>query len=378
VNFPLREDQAFPLVHPALASMNLPGEATFHLRLKSWRGRTQTIKIGISGANLKFRAVPTEVSIPAHANQPIEIRVVPTKGSGLYQFSFHLSSGLFELKDTVMLAAIEPGKALAYAFDYDRDGFADVILENQNIRCFVSPYAGGRSFALVLKDSNHNAFNSVGGMRDTFAKRIEPKELEGLNEYTRMNWMGLTNRPYRFQIIASASSEAKVKLDYEAPDVYPAGVKLERVLSLPRDRNIVIQDSTVTPKGIEPGQAYVLENSVSFQQANQPHYRHWFMNAKVPTEFSPEKELALGENPEFFGTMDQRSGETFAIMLVTPPLKTQLKTQRHSALFRIRYPDFTIAGHGAQYRTAYYFGKESPARLGALLTIVNTRVEEAK
>jgi|GEM_PF-953105 len=378
VNFPLREDQAFPLVHPALASMNLPGEAVFHLRLKSWRGRTQTIKIGISGTNLKFGAVPTEVRIPANANHRIEIRVLPTKGSGLYQFSFHLSSGTFELNDTVVLAAIEPGKALAYAFDYDRDGFEDVILENQNIRCFVSPYAGGRSFALVLKDSNHNAFNSVGGMRDTFATRVEPKELEGLNEYTRMNWMGLTNRPYRFQIIASAGTQAKVKFDYDAPDVYPAGVKLERVLSLPGDRNVVIQDSTVTPKGIQPGQAYVLENSVSFQQADQPHYRRWFTNAKVPTEFSPGKELSLGENPEFFGTIDQRSGETFAIMLSTPPLKTELKTQRHSAFFRIRYPDFTIAGHGGQYRTAYYFGKESPARLGALLKIVSTRVEEAK
>jgi len=373
VKFPLREDQAFPLVHPALASMNLPGEATFHLRLKSWRGRIQTIKIGISGANLKFRAVPTEVNIPANANQPIEIRAVPTEGSGLYQFSFHLSSGSFELKDTVVLAAIEPGKALAYAFDYDRDGFADVILENQTIRCFVSPYAGGRSFALVLKDSNHNAFNSVGGMRDTFAKRVEPKELEGLNEYTRMNWMGLTNRPYRFRIIASASTQAKVQLDYEAPDVYPAGVTLERVLSLAGDRNIVIQDSTVTPKGIQPGQAYVLENSVSFQQAHQPHYRRWFTNARVPTEFSPEKEISLGENPEFFGTRDQRSGETFAIMLLTPPLKTQIKTQRHSGFFRIRYPDFTIAGHGYQYRTAYYFGKESPVRLGALWEILNTR-----
>jgi hypothetical protein len=378
VKFPLREDQAFPLVHPALASMNLPGEAVFHLGLKSWRGRTQTIKIGISGTDLKFRAVPTEVRIPPNANQLIEIRVLPTKGSGLYQFSFHLSSGTFELNDTVVLAAIEPGKALAYAFDYDRDGFEDVILENQNIRCFVSPYAGGRSFALVLKDSNHNAFNSVGGMRDTFATRVEPKELEGLNEYTRMNWMGLTNRPYRFQIIASAGTQAKVKFDYDAPDIYPAGVRLERLLSLPGDRNIVIQDSTVTPKGIQPGQAYVLENSVSFQQADQPHYRRWFTNAKAPTEFSPGKDLSLGENPEFFGTIDQRSGETFAIMLSTPPLKTELKTQRHSAFFRIRYPDFTIAGHGGQYRTAYYFGKESPARLGALLKIVSTRVEETK
>ena len=79
-----------------------------------------------------------------------------------------------------MLAAIEPGKSLAYAFDYDRDGFDDVILENQNIRCFISPHAGGRSFALVLKDSNHNAFNSVGGMRDTFTKRSRTCGTAGL------------------------------------------------------------------------------------------------------------------------------------------------------------------------------------------------------
>ena len=378
VSFPLREDQAFPLVHPVLATMNLPGQAVFHLRLKSWRTRPQVIKIGISGANLKFSAVPAQVNISASANQQIELRVVPTKGSGLYQFSFHLSSGSFELKETVVLAAIEPGKALAYAFDYDRDGFADVILENQNIRCFVSPNAGARSFALVLKHSNHNAFNSVGGMRDTFSKRVEPKELEGLNQYTRMNWMGLTNRPYSFQIIASASSQAEVKLDYEAPDIFPAGVKMERVLSLLGDRNIVIQDSTVTPKDVQPGQAYVLENSVSFQQADHPKYRRWFMNAEVPTEFVPEKELSLGENPKVVGTIDQRNGEIFAIMLLTPPLKTQLKTERHSGLFRIRYPDFTIAGHAAHYRTAYYFGKGSPARLGALSKIINTRVEEHK
>ena len=102
------------------------------------------------------------------------------------------------------------------------------------------------------------------------------------------------------------------------------------------------------------------------------------MDTKRPTEFPPEKELALAKNPEYFGTLDQRSGETFAIMLLSPPLKTELKTQRHSGFFRIRYPDFTTAGQGAQYRTAYYFGKESPARLGPLLKIVNARADEAK
>ena len=373
VHFPLREDQAFPLVHPALASLNLPGEAVFHLRLRNWRSRAQIIKIGISGANLKFRTRP-EVNLPGNREQTIEIRALPTQGSGLYQFSIRLNSGSFELSDAVALAAIGPGKSLAYALDYDRDGFEDAILENQNVRCFISPHAGGRSFALVLKDSNHNAFNSVGGMRDTFAKRIEPTELQGLNEYTRMNWMGLTNRPYQFQILSSGSTQAKVKLEYEAPDIYPAGVKLERVLILPGDQNVVIQDTVITPKGVQPEQAYVLENSVSFQQADHPKYRRWFIRGKEPAEFSPEKELAFRENPQFFATLDQRSGETFAILLLTSPLKTELKAQRHSAFFRITYPDLTLAGHESHYRTGYYFGKESPAGVGALMKTISEHI----
>ena len=106
---------------------------------------------------------------------------------------------------------------------------------SSKIRKFAvtSAPARGTSFALVLKDSNHNAFNSVGGMRDTFSKRVEPQELQGLNQYTRMNWMGRRNRPYRFQIVSSSSAEARVSLEYEAPDIYPAGVKLKRVLTVP-------------------------------------------------------------------------------------------------------------------------------------------------
>jgi len=378
VDFPLREDQAFPLVHPALASIKLPGEAVFHLRLMNWRSRAQTIKIGISGTNLKFRAGPAEVNVPANGDQTVEIRALPTQGSGLYRFSIHLASGTFELSEAVVLTAIEPGKSLAYAFDYDRDGFDDVILENQNIRCFISPHAGGRSFALLLKDSNHNAFNSVGGMRDTFAKRIEPTELQGLNEYTRMNWMGLTNRPYQLQVVSTSGPQAKVRLEYEAPDIYPAGVKMERVLTLPGDQNVVIEDTTITPKGVEPGQAYVLENSMSFQQADQPHYRRWFIPGKAPAEFSPEKELVFEKAPELFATVDQSSGDTFAIMLLTPPLKTQLRMQRHSAFFRITYPDFTVAGQRSHYRTAYYFGKEGPASLGALLKTISAQIPDVK
>ena len=228
---------------------------------------------------------------------------------------------------------------------------------------------------MVLKDSNHNAFNSVGGMRDTFAKRVEPAELQGLNEYTRMNWMGLTNRPYHFQIVSTGGTQAKVRLDYQAPDIYPAGVKLERILTLRGDQNVVVEDTAITPKGIEPGQAYVLENSVSFQQGDRPNYRRWFKPGKAPAEFSPDKKVAFASNPEFFATLDQRNGETFAVMPLTRPMKTQLNTHRHSAFLRITFPDFTIAGEERHYRTAYYFGNESPAGLGALLKTVTAKFQ---
>ena len=52
-----------------------------------------------------------------------------------------------------------------------------------------------------------------------------------------------------------------MQLEYQAPDIYPAGVKLERVLTLRGDQNVVIEDTAVTPKSIQAGQAYVLENS---------------------------------------------------------------------------------------------------------------------
>ena len=375
LSFPLREDQSFPLVHPVLASLNLPGEAVFQLRLKNWRSHVQTINLGVSGANLKFQTPSALLYLPPDADKTIEIYAAPTAGSGLYHFSVHLRSGPFETSEEVVLAAIEPGKALAYSFDYDRDGFPDVILENQSIRCFISPHAGGRSFALVLKDSNHNAFNSVGSMRDTFARRVEPKDLEGLNLYTRMNWMGLTNRPYSFQIISSGNARAKVRLAYEAPDIYPAGVNLERVLTLPGDQNAVIQDTAVTPNGIQQAQAYVLENSVSFQQADQPNYRRWFTCCTPPTEFSPQQKLDFSGTPKYFGAIDERTGETFAIMLLTPPLKAQLETQDHSGLFRATYADFTTANQAIHYQTAYYFGKQAPDVLEMLFTRIKAEIE---
>jgi hypothetical protein len=129
------------------------------------------------------------------------------------------------------------------------------------------------------------------------------------------------------------------------------------------------------PNGLQQAQAYVLENSVSFQQADQRNYRRWFTRGKQPTEFSPQQKVDLSGTPEYFGAIDQRTGETFAIMLLTPPLKAQLETQDHSGLLRATYPDFTIAGQAIHYQTAYYFGKQAPDVLEMLFRKIRAEIK---
>ena len=141
------------------------------------------------------------MNLPANSDQTIEIRALPTQGSGVV--SVLDSSGLRILRIKARRSCWRQlSPASLWPMLSTTIAMASMTLSWRIRISAVSSArnAGGRSFALVLKDSNHNAFNSVGGMRDTFAKRVEPTELQGLNEYTRMNWMGLTNRPYSFQI----------------------------------------------------------------------------------------------------------------------------------------------------------------------------------
>ena len=107
---------------------------------------------------------------------------------------------------------------------------------------------------MVLKDSNHNAFNSVGGMRDTFTKRVEPAELRGPQRVHANELDGPDEPALPFSDrFTSETSQANVQLEYQAPDIYPAGVKTGARSHASGDQNVVIEDTTITPKGVQPG-----------------------------------------------------------------------------------------------------------------------------
>jgi hypothetical protein len=356
VTFPLREDQSFALVHPLLMSLNLPGEAIVRVKLKNWLDHQQTVSVATEQSDLELTPASASVKLAAGAEQTVEMHVKPTKSSGLYHLSVRLHGERLEVVERSFIAVVAPHDSLAYAFDFDRDGFDDVILENQQVRLFISPKAGGRSFGFVLKSTNHNSFDSIGGLHDTFATRFEPDDLKGLPDWTRANWLGLYNRPYVYRISKVSGHHVEVQLAYEAPDIYPKGVKLTRTMSLDGDQNVVVADYKLTPLGIDKPQAFILENSVPFRSFDQPTYSQWFSSDQQEREFVENpKPIALPET-KYFATRDKHTGETFAIMPVTPVKSLELTTGKNAASLRITYPDFDRGGKAYAYRVAFYLG----------------------
>lgn len=361
--FPLREDQSIPIAHPTLASLNLPGEATFQLRVKNWLDHEQVVTLSVEGADITVTPASAQLVLPAEGETTVELRAAPSKGSGLYRFGIRLHAGPYEVREGVALAALRENEAIAYSFDYDRDGFDDVILENRALRCYVSPGAGGRAFGLVLKGSNANAFNSVGGMRDSFTPRFEPDDMKDVAEWTRVNWLGLYNRPYSFRIASASGEQVEVSFEYDAPDIYPKGVSLERTLTLRGDQNVVLMTTRLTPRGIEKPQAYVLENSVPFRSFNNPNFSQWFAPGHPREDFMPQRKIDLGVRTGYFGTINKQSGETFALMLLTPAERSQLVVENHCALVRSIYSPFAEKNQTYTYRVGYYVGKEPPEEI---------------
>ena len=374
ITFPLREDLAVPIEHPTLASLELPGEAVFQVRVKNWRDREQMVSLATTGANLALTPARAQLVLPAQAEKTIEVHATPSSGPGIYPFTVDLQAGDYKASEGVVVAAWRKGEAIAYQFDYDRDGFPDIIMENSAVRLFVSPWAGGRAFAFVNKTTGANAFNSVGGMRDNFTRRVEPEDMHDLPDWTREGAPGLYNRPYTSRILSAGGVEATVRLEYFAPDIYPEGVKLERTLRLAGDVHYYIVETSLTPAGVAEPQSYVLENSVTFKPFHQPqNSRQWFAQGKVPEEFGPARETDVSPDvddediPEtnvrlpaassFVGVIDRQTGETFAVLSLSSLAKSHMAVHLHAATIRMIYPEFVEKNRTYTYRAAYFFGK---------------------
>ncbi len=71
----------------------------------------------------------------------------------------------------------------------------------------------------------------------------------------------------------------------------------------------------------------------------------------------------MGIRAGYWGATNKQSGETFALMILTPAERSQLVVENHSALLRAIYPAFAEKNKTYTYRVGYYFGKESPEEI---------------
>jgi hypothetical protein len=346
VVFPRSEDQLIPVVNPILASVNLPGNAMFHIRVKNWSEQPRAVSFAATGANLEIGLPLSKVEIPAGVEKNIELAATPLAGTGLYHLFVTMDAAGFQFKEEIAIAAMAEREALAYVFDYDHDGFDDVILENRDLRCFISPHAGGRSFAFVRKDTNSNAFDSEGGMRDSFT--------------ASGSGSGLLNRQYSLRIESAAGTKAEVELEYEASDIYPRGVHLKRTLSLAGDQDMMVESTAVTLHGRKKPQALALESSVPFGIRGQSNHNQWFAEGRPTLDFEPGKKIDLPAKLRFIGTHNEKSGETFTIVLLTKPRELEIVSGDHSAVFRLTYTNFRHANHRYTYMLGYSIEKQLP------------------
>ena len=212
-------------------------------------------------------------------------------------------------------------------------------------------------------------------MRDSFTTRFEPSDMKDVADWTRVNWLGLYNRPYSFRIGTAAGEQSEARFEYDAPDIYPKGVSLERTLTLRGDQNVVLMTTHVTPRGIEKNQAYVLENSVPFRSFDNPNFNQWFAPGHPREDFSPQRKIDLGVRAGYFGTVNKQSGETFALMMLTPAERSQLVVENHSALLRVVYPAWAEKNRGYSYRVAYYLGQETPEGIERLFSRLKSKAQ---
>jgi hypothetical protein len=354
VVFPRSEDQLNAIVHPTLASVNLPGATVLHIRVKNWSEQLREVGFGATGANLEISLPVSRLEIPAGTEKSVELAATPLIGTGLYRLFITMNAANFQFREEIAIAAVAEREALAYAFDYDHDGFDDVILENRDLRCFISPHAGGRSFAFVRKDTNSNAFDSEGGLRDHL---ITPNDV---HDPTAQKWLELYNRPYSFRIESATGRKAVIELDVEAADMYPRGVQLKRMLSLAGDQDMLVETTAITPHGKKRPQALVLESSVPFRIAGQPSYNQWFAEGRPTLDFEAGKKITLPAGLRFIGTHNEKKGETFTIVLLTKPHALEIVSESDSALFRLTFPNFRHANRTYTYMVGYSIEKQLP------------------
>jgi len=248
--------------------------------------------------------------------------------------------------------AVLPEKGPAhYQFDFDRDGANEWVLEDAELRLIVSPGSGGRALALVDKSTGLN-LTTIGGLaRDYFA--YTPNPAGGRPDRARGAY-GLFNRPYEASW-ARESSNAGLRLRYTAPDVYPAGAAIEKVLRLDEAEALEVEYKVeLLGGGEEAGQeqAFVAVHAVPALVRGDRGTRFcWRAQPEAERQcelFVPGRVVGV---PEGVTRIEVETPGRSALRFRWEGARAAIEMKQHTALLRLRFSALVPGGDAGRYRT---------------------------
>ncbi|MGA8145227.1 MAG: beta-galactosidase [Candidatus Acidiferrales bacterium] len=213
-----------------------------------------------------LRLLPRGVSIDKVSLKPSqsELAALPASGDGFLHATMEMKLG--HDRRTLAVTFLQPRESgvYHYRYDFDRDGADEWILENANLRMIVSPESGGRALALVDKSVGMNVSTSVGLLRDNFSFTENP---QGASELRMRGRYGLFNRPY----IAEWGGDEKdpvLKLQYDAPDIFPGGASVEKAIQLEGTNGIRVEYRIALKAAPDAEKSSLVGQAQSFVAAN--------------------------------------------------------------------------------------------------------------
>jgi hypothetical protein len=224
---------AFLQTYPALVAPNEDGKISV---LLIGENRNQSANGYVDLSFDKPLHGSKNLVVPAHgtASETLEFKTAEAQPVGnpppdhLFRAAIEVHSGHDRRVLPLTILLHTAGVPDRYRFDFDRDGADEWVLENDRLRLIVSPESGGRALALIDKSSGLSLSTSVGLLRDSFSFTENPP---GISESRMRGKYGLFNRPYG-AAWNDDGGHPSLNLQYEAPDVSPAGAKIEKSIQL--------------------------------------------------------------------------------------------------------------------------------------------------
>jgi len=242
VRLPLGEDTTL-LTNPPLFVFRRGDEGSLWVVAENQGGQGSSVQVQATGQfNTSARSYVNgnelrslNLKLPATA---VEKAAAEAPGAdGLYHGTLHFAAGAESQELSVAYLILAEKGTAGYQFDFDADGNAESALENRAVRAIFSPSEGGRMVALVAKSSERDLTSTMGLLEDVFTFTPDP---QGSPRERMHGRAGTFNRLYSAEWVPGADGPA-LRLQYDAPDVYPHGARIEKTARFTGDETLAVE-----------------------------------------------------------------------------------------------------------------------------------------